>query len=84
MKNILIVASALLIVAGRLSIPTRHNFSYAGFYETMAHFWVAAMVMIAYYSPKRRWSVLGIVLALSAWELFLVVTDKPALVAPQE
>lgn len=75
--RISLLLSTVLIVIGRLSIPTRHNLGWPGSYEALAHFWVMWLIMVAYYQPKVRWSAISILLATSFWELFLVLSTKP-------
>jgi hypothetical protein len=73
--KILLYASAVLIVIGRLSIPTRHNFSFAGFYEAIAHVWVGAVIMAAITVPRLRTPLATVAFVLSVWELLLVLLD---------
>lgn len=73
MKNALLIVSIVAIIAGRLIIPTRLNFSFAGNYEAFAHIWLGSIVTIAVLVPKRRAQMLGIAFVLSVWELLLVL-----------
>jgi hypothetical protein len=52
----LILVTALIVAAGRFTIPG-HGLSYAGTYEALAHIWVGAMIVLAFDERYRAMAI---------------------------
>lgn len=71
-----IIIVSFLIAIGRFTIPGHALTGWSGFFETLAHIWVGAMIVLAYYMPKLRWAIVVMLVSVTVVEVVMFLVDQ--------